>query len=49
MESTNPAIENSQFNLIEEVQEKIKANQKLLRDGKYDEAIEGYRDCCEKT
>ena len=47
--TNNTSFENPQFNLIEELQEKSKSNQKLLRDGKFDEAIEAYRDCCEKA
>lgn len=33
----------------EELEEKVNDTQKLLKEGKFEEAIEGYRVCCVKA
>jgi hypothetical protein len=46
-ENTNP--ETTHPNVFEEIQEKIKSNQTLMNEGKFDEAIESYRACLERA
>ena len=46
---TQNHTDNTQNNVIDDLQTQVKANQTLMGEGKYDEAIESYRLCCEKA
>lgn len=49
METPHEEKSKNIINGIEEIQEKLKSTQLILNEGKFDEAIESYRICCEKA